>query len=334
MVRRIWQLETDGKPLETVHNFLIRVWSEANLDAMMLPLKQEDGHQWHKKIITKPDDLSRSNPFTPIMSENIAQFIPEFTKENPGKKLAVLLRPCEIRAFNQIKAKLPGAQKNILVISADCLGTFPEEEFSWRANRKGSQENLTDESIRFSRQGGIAPYRYRAACQLCDNPVASDADININIVGMPIRQEILVSTPNGITKKFGMTELAKNIAGEELIEQHKTTTSKVIYRNRQTKKRLSEALVENTDLNLENLVKQLNDCGQCTNCMDVCPICTTNKFTRNEDGLLSRELVADWMVSCVGCGMCEQACTQHKPLAVIFSIINDQLAQMNDLILN
>lgn len=328
MERRTWQLETQGKPLETVHKFLTQIWSEAQLDAMMLPLKQGAGHHWSREITTSPDNLSRSNPFTPIMTENIAQFIPEFIEDYPDKKLAVLLRPCEMRAFKQIKGKL-SVSENILVISADCLGTFPQEEFSWRADRKGSQENLADESIRFSRQGGIASYRYRAACQLCDNPVAGDADVNINIVGMPIRQEILVSTPNDNTKKFGITNLAEKFAKKELIEQHQATSSKVIYRNLQTKNRLSEALVENTDLNLESLVAQLNECGSCTNCMEVCPICTTNNFSRGEDGSLSKELVANWMISCIGCGMCEQACSQHKPLAVIFSIINDQLDQLN-----
>jgi Fe-S oxidoreductase len=33
-----------------------------------------------------------------------------------------------------------------------------------------------------------------------------------------------------------------------------------------------------------------------------------------------------WMLSCAGCGMCEQACTQHLPLSTIFGHIREQLA--------
>jgi len=103
----------------------------------------------------------------------------------------------------------------------------------------------------------------------------------------------------------------------------------MIYRNEQTRNRLSESLVDNTDLNLDNLVEQLNECGECQNCIDVCPMCNLYNFSRNEDGSISRKVVANWMIECIGCGMCEQSCLRHKPLAVIFSVVHDQLALIN-----
>jgi formate dehydrogenase subunit beta len=329
-----WQLETKGKPLESVHNFFSLLWDAANLDAMMIPLKTAGGRNWQREVISSKKDLTRSNPFTPIMVENIAQFVPQFIYENQNKMLAVLLRPCEVRALQKITEKAAVDLENLIIISSDCLGTFPEDEFSWRANRKGSQENLAEESIRFSRQGGIAPYRYRAACQLCTNPIANEADININIVGMPIRQKIMISIPSGISESQDVGRILRKNASNELVSQHNTTSAKLIFRNEQTKTRLSEVLVENTSLDLESLVDQLNDCGECSICMDVCPICTTHQFSRDENGKLSREVVADWMISCVGCGMCEQSCSQHKPLAVLFSIINDQLNEINNTIMH
>ncbi|MBL6966425.1 MAG: 4Fe-4S dicluster domain-containing protein, partial [Anaerolineales bacterium] len=33
-----------------------------------------------------------------------------------------------------------------------------------------------------------------------------------------------------------------------------------------------------------------------------------------------------WLISCAGCGMCEQACPQHLPLSIIFNHIQSQLA--------
>jgi formate dehydrogenase subunit beta len=329
-----WEIETNGKPLETVQNLLKTVWRDLQFDHMMLPLKKGKNGDWRKEVIISSDELARSNPFTPIMIENIAQFVPEFIQQHQDKKLAVLLRPCEMRAMQKILDKLNVQTKNIIFVSADCLGTFPEDEFSWRANRKGSQENLANESIRFSRQGGIAPYRYRAACQLCENPIANQADINVNIVGVPVRQKILVSIPNGKAGNINFASLSGTHADNELIQQHKDTSEKMIYRNEQTQNRLAEVLVENTNLNIESLVDQLNECGECTNCMDVCPICTTSHFTRNPDGSISRDTVAEWMISCVGCGMCEQACSQHKPLAVLFSIINEQLDEINSSVIN
>ena len=323
------ELETSGKPLDTVQDLLVQLWQDVNLNHMLLPIKDGERPAWRKKDISSADELALSNPFTPIMVENIAQFVPAFIDAHPGEKLAVLLRPCEMRAMIKIMQTLQLNTENILFISADCLGTYPQEEFSWRASRKGSQENLSEDALRFARQGGIAAYRYRAACQLCENPIAEMGDININIVGLPVRQKMLVSLLNSKAKQMGFLVQETGEMHENLLLQHKLTAEKLIYRNQQTKQRLSEVLVENTNLEIESLVDQLNECGECTTCMDVCPICSTYNLSKDMDGNISREIVADWMISCVGCGMCEQSCSQHKPLAVIFSIINDQLAELN-----
>ena len=60
-------------------------------------------------------------------------------------------------------------------------------------------------------------------------------------------------------------------------------------------------------------------------CMDVCPICSVDKPRRTKDGRLVREDVANWLLSCAGCGMCEQSCPQHKPLSAVFSHIRKQI---------
>lgn len=326
-----WRLDTHGKPLETLHHFFAVIWGELGIKRLLLPLKDSDTLSWTTEAIDSPLGISRSNPFTPLMVENIANKIPEFISEYPDQTLAALLKPCEIRALEKIAEKKSLDIKNLVIISADCLGTYPQDEFSWRAERKGSQDTLTEDTFHFSRLGGISPYRYRSACQLCKNPIANQAEININIMGIPIRQHLIISTSNGRTRKINLTSITDGIASQEDLELHKNTSSKVIHRNLQTQQRLSVALVENTNLNIESLVNQMNDCGHCHSCMDVCPICNTYQIHRDQNGKLSREDVANWMISCVGCGMCEQACPQNKPLAVLFSIISEQLDQINSI---
>ncbi len=324
-----WQYNTNGKPLQTVRTFLQKLWLQLDIDAMMLPLKSRQGYDWQTEVVSDAAEIERCNPFTPIMMENIAYKIPQFILDHPGKSLAVLLRPCELRALLKITEKRPIDRSRLTIISADCLGTFPADEFSWRAERKGSPESLTEDNLQFSRLGGISSYRYRSACQLCTSPLANQADVNINIVGIPIRQTLMVSFINGIHEKFEIKELSATIAPPNLLVQHADVGEKMIFRNHQTRTRLSDTLVENTSLDLESLVDQLNDCGECQICMDVCPICNAFDFHRDGAGALSRDDVAEWMISCIGCGMCEQSCSKHKPLAVIFSVINEQLAELN-----
>ena len=327
-MRHTWMIETQGKPLETVNRLFSELWESLDITYMLLPLKDLETNTWQTEEISDPIDLKRSNPFTPLMMENIAQRIPAFQKKHPGEKIAVLLRPCEFSAFKKIEQKNGLDRKNMVVFSTDCLGTYPSDEYSWRAERKSAQETLTDESLKFSKLGGITHYRYRSACQLCKNPIANQADLNINIAGIPVRHQIMVSTYNGINQQVTLDDFTDGPMSEDVLAQHDQVTEKMVYRNEQTRSRLSKALVDNTSLNLENLVQQLNECQDCQTCMEVCPICNIFGFSREEDGSVSPETVAGWMVDCVGCGMCEQSCMEHKPLAAIFSVIHDQLATL------
>ena len=215
-----------------------------------------------------------------------------------------------------------------MIFSTDCLGTFPANEFSWRADRKGDPESLAEETLQFSRQGGIASYRYRTACQLCSQQIAGQGDINIHIVGLPVRHKIMISAPEEIAGNISSFPKAVTNEDTSLVEQHRSVADRMLYRNQQTNTRLSQAMVADTNLNLEILVEQLNECGDCQQCMEVCPICNTFHYKRDANGQLSRELIAEWMVSCVGCGMCEENCAKHRPLAAIFSVVRDQLSRL------
>jgi len=59
--------------------------------------------------------------------------------------------------------------------------------------------------------------------------------------------------------------------------------------------------------------------------MNVCPICSVDEPRRAKDGKLVREDVVNWLLSCAGCGMCEQSCPQHQPLSAVFSHIREQI---------
>jgi len=174
-MRKAGFVETNGKPLEAVNNLFIKLWQGLKIQHMLLPLKNSEENTWSTEEISDPDFLHRSNPFTPLMLENIAQKIPSFQNAHPGEKIAVLLRPCEISALQKIDEKVGLDRENLTTFCADCLGTYPLDEFSWRAERKGSHEILTEENLKFSKLGGISQYRYRSSCQLCKSPIANQS---------------------------------------------------------------------------------------------------------------------------------------------------------------
>jgi formate dehydrogenase subunit beta len=315
-----WTLNTKGDPLGTVHRFVGLLWQAADLQAMVLPpAGRSDAH-----IVTDPAQLGDVNPFQPLMLMNLARVIPDVLNDHPRGRIGVLLRPCELRAMNALAGRGVIRTDRLLTICFDCLGTFPEEEFEWRAARKSSKQSLAGEALQFAPQGGIAAYRYRAACQMCVLPGATDADVNIGVLGLPVRQTVLVEVKNGAVD---WKHLTGGKADPGLIEKRTVMLAKLSERHARTRERVINSLVDVLPANMEALLDQFESCGSCQSCMGACPICTIT-CPRQEKGRYNREDVAEWLAYCAGCGMCEQACPQHKPLSIIFTHVKQKLTDI------
>ena len=184
-----WKIDTHGDPLGALQKFVQTLWKQTDLDALVVA---PNGGGY---VLESPDDLEHMNPFRPVMKTNTARLAVETAKKRPGQRLGVILRPCEMRALNEMAARGAVKRDELLTVCVDCLGTFPAEEFEWRAER--SQKGLTKEALRFAPQGGISAYRYRPACQICSEPGATDGDVNIGVLGLPVRQSMLVNARDG-----------------------------------------------------------------------------------------------------------------------------------------
>jgi len=266
------------------------------------------------------------NPFSPLMTENLARDIPRVIGEQPGKRLGVLLRPCELRALVEVTKHAPVNLENLLTIGVDCLGTLPEEDYEWRAKRAESADELTDEALQFARQGGILDFRHRMACQMCARPGAQLADLNINLLGLPVSQQILVQARDANTaERLHLDQITGGEASSEVIQMHERALAQLAERRQRTLERAVKSLTEDQPHDIEGLIVQLEACGECQDCMVACPICTAEFPEREIDGHYPRKAIERWLVSCAGCGMCEQACSSQLPLATIFSLIREKL---------
>ncbi len=310
-----WKINTHGDPLSALHKFIETLWAQTGLVALVTA-PGSGGY-----VLESPSQLGQVNPFNPLMKINTAQLAVETARQRPEGRLGVLLRPCEMRALNEMAARGAVKREALLTICVDCLGTFPVEEFEWRAARAGSPQGLTDESLHFALQGGISAYRYRPACQMCAEPGAIEGDVNIGIFGLPVRQFMLVSTRDETLDLRSMTDGA---AEEQQVVKHDQMLAKIIERHNHTRARVLAALKDDIPANVNDLIEQFETCEDCRACMDVCPICTVTP-PRRRGGKLVEEDVVHWLLSCAGCGMCEQVCPRHQPLRAIFSRLREQI---------
>ncbi len=309
-----WIIQTHGNPIGALQKFVKTLWEQTNLAALIIAPNNDDF------VLESPEELDELNPFQPLMKLNTARLVVETAQKRPGKRLGALLRPCEMRALNEMAERGAIKREDVFAICVDCLGTFPADEFEWRSKR--SAKGLTRESLQFAPQGGISAYRYRAACQMCAKPGATEGDVNIGVFGLPVRQSILV---NGLNLDANLRKSTQEKAEEDLVTTREQMLAKISERHVRTRERVLKSLDESLPSDLEELLEQFESCGTCQNCMDVCPICTVEQPHRDAKGKLVREDVVNWLLSCAGCGMCEQSCPQHQPLSAIFNHIREQI---------
>jgi formate dehydrogenase subunit beta len=338
-----WSLDTHGNPLGSVHDFIRHVWLASNLDGMLVTLDGADEPHATPQYISDIASIDKINPFKPLMEINAARLIPALLADHPGVKVAALLRPCEMRALTEMAKHTPINLDRLLTLSVDCLGTLPADEYQWRLERLArnlpsdeqdladSPDELAQEALKFARQGGIIPYRYRSACQVCTSPAALGADINLHVLGLPVRQHMLVSvTDPKYAEAIQLDQYADRKADQALVSQHERILSKMCERHERTMDRVNEGLGNLLPADVDALIRQLENCTDCQHCMDVCPICSVDRPRRDEEGHYDRSGIMRWLVSCAGCGMCEQSCPNHLPIAAIFGHIRQQLDRQWD----
>ena len=315
-----WLVETHGDPLGVVQQVMTDAWEKFNLEAMLVSMNGSS----EPHLINNPEQLNQVNPFKPLMTKNVAKFLPEVLRKDPNAQVGILLRPCEMRALEGKSDREAINLDKVLTMCVDCLGTYPADDYQWRAERKGSPERLACESLHFARQGGIAAYRFRSACQSCRTPIGQGADINIGVIGLPVRQKILIGVREQETAKRMQWEHTTIQEDQSLIFQREYIVAKLLQRGTQTRQRLIDNLESILPRDLDALLNQYEACGDCRECFDACPICAADYPAKDQKELYIREDVKQWMVSCAGCGMCEQSCPNHLPLVTIFNIIRQQ----------
>jgi formate dehydrogenase subunit beta len=323
-----WFVETHGDPLGAIQDLIVTTWEEFDLDRLMVSMNGNS----QPDLIDDPGQLDQVNPFRPLMTKNSAKYIPQLLENSPDSRLGVILRPCEMRAWIEVQKREQTPTGRLLTICVDCLGTYPRDDYQWRAQRKGSTERLAWETLHFARQGGIASYRFRSACQACRSPISSLADINIGVIGLPVRQKILIDASDQVKTTLLAGGKVSAVSDQDLLEQREYIIARLLQRSTHTRQRLADNLETILPRNVDALIKQFESCGECRDCFVNCPLCTADYPARDKSGNYRRDQVKEWMISCAGCGMCEQACPNHLPLVAIFNHLREMLINERELI--
>lgn len=284
-------------------------------------------------LITNPDDIESTVPFFPLMPVNLGKQLSRLTLvEAAAEPIAVVLRPCELRALVELVKRTQGSLDNILFISSTCGGVYPLE----MAVEQNIGEHLP-EYWKAVGQGELAP-NTRLACQACEYFVPYTADITVSLLGnkgIDKETTLFLNTERGQGIVEGIT--GKAIEGEldtAAIEQIRN-------KRRAEKEKLSDE-VELKNLGIDEIAKTFSRCIGCRNCSAVCPACYCHvcffQTETSEHGSLYYEtqlkktgsinMLSDTTfyhlgrlfhvsMSCTACGQCADVCPANIPLWAI-----------------
>ncbi len=246
--------------------------------------------------------------------------------------IALVLRPCEIRALVELVKLQQASMDPFLIIGVDCWGTYSVKEYAAKVKGLGDSSVTTD----FLKQvtAGNLPEEVRGACRICQYPAPTYADVAIQLIGDDINQQIHVQAQSDKGK-----ELFSALGLEDTPESDKR--EKAIAKLKDDKKQLAEK----DPVDFLELISSL--CINCQNCRAVCPICYCKQCVFEGDVfkyplekylnlsgkkgflcmppdklLFHLTRMSHVATSCVACGQCEAACPNGIPLGQIYHKIS------------
>jgi formate dehydrogenase subunit beta len=284
-------------------------------------------------LITNPDDIESTVPLFPLMPVNLAKQLSRLTLiEAATESIAVVLRPCELRAFIELVKRTQGSSENILFISSTCGGVYP-----LKMAVEGNIEESLPEYWKAIGKGELVP-NTRLACQACEYFVPYTADITVSLLGnKEIDKEttLLLNTDKA-------EEIVQGISGKSREGELDTAVIEQIQSRRKAEKEKLSDEAELKNLGIDDITKTFSRCIGCRNCSKVCPACYCHvcffetETSQHGPVYYERELQKTGCVnmlsdtvfyhlvrlfhvstSCTACGQCADVCPANIPLWAI-----------------
>ena len=332
---------------EAISDLLRRGLEKELWDAALVPARVPAGDSFAWLLVRDSSVLAETLPLPPVMAVQGARAIYRLARSGVTGKVAVVLRPCEVRATIEL-AKLKQVEMDGLVlISMDCPGALPLKAYVDDPQKGDAEfEKLLNGDDANSGSSSAA----RDICKVCHLFSRPVSDLHFATLGMD----------NGEASVIAGSEQGRSML-DELEMKDETPLDAweraVAKRQEQMKRARTEAQssLRQEIAGTDNFLETLSHCINCHVCRSVCPICYCRQcYFESEAVLMPPEnilaraqrkggmrLPADTLLfhlgrmshmslSCVSCGACEDACPSAIPVAQIFSLVGDATQKQFD----
>jgi formate dehydrogenase (coenzyme F420) beta subunit len=319
----------------SINDFLRQLLSSGKIQALLVPQSTPSKKVVYPVLIADPKKL-HSDIIAPVLPVATATVVSKLTKvQPPSKPIGVVMRACQIRALVELVKLNQASLSNIIIIGVDCPGTFPINVYADFPEKKTPTHFLLETLLKKTKD---ADQYLRSACHVCKDPIPTNADIVLGFYGIDLDKELIVEAHSEIGR-----ELIKDIPLEEITDDK--AREKAIKDQREMKDKQRAVFLKDKEgmKGIEKIAEFFDKCVNCHNCRQACPICYCKeclfdsavfdaeayKFIRRAENKGLFKLPSDallfqlgrmnhMILSCVQCGLCEQACPNMIPLMEVF----------------
>jgi formate dehydrogenase subunit beta len=339
-------VDVQQSTLKTIQTLLRTLLDKGTLDALLLPMTLPTG-SIAPMLVTDPNTLHLANPLAPVLPINAARAAANLTVTGHSQKLGLLLRPCEIRALVELTKFQQVKLDNALLIGIDCLGTYPLTDYQACTDK----EQITDALLAAAPTGELIPHEdlaFRTACQMCEQPLpqGDHMALSIGLIGVE-PGKIYLQARNDLAEALGIPATGAP-AGRP------AATQKLIASRTQARD-AAFAQFHDRVHSMDGLLAEFSTCIRCHNCMTNCPICYCKEcIFRTATFEHESQLLFQWaerkgtvrmlpdtllfhltrlnhmVTSCVGCGMCTDACPVDIPVGTVFRAVGHKAQALFD----
>ncbi len=325
-----------------IKKMMAALLSSKVVDDLLVPVAQADAKSVMPALVASADELDRAVLLGPSFFINTARMAARISHKRSGRRTAVWMRPCEVRAFKELVKLNQASNEELLILCMDCPMAPDRERFGEYAQTHGTDGGPW--------AAGIFPDPLSSGlsicgtCRACRSPQAADADIQVLFYGMDEGAVVRAGTPKG---EDAMAML--NMASEASPDSREAVVETMIRSGQEFFDCVAIDTTQVTD-SLSKLSSFFAACINCYNCRTVCPVCYCRECVFNTDvfehdpaqyhlwaarqgnlRLPSDTLffhltrLAHMSHACVGCGQCTRACPSGIPVADLFSTVGSHI---------
>jgi formate dehydrogenase subunit beta len=305
------------------------------VDAVLAPMTQPKKGVM-QTLVTSKEHLKDIDPFAPVVPVNGAKVASSLTSSPSGKRIAMVLRSCEVRALVELVKLNQANLDDVLLVGMDCLGRYENTDFLKYQSDGGTTETFIENGL--NGKTAASNCDVAGACKICEYPSPNNVDIRLCLIGAGAGtlyvEAVTVKGEEALGKagaKFGDAPSGRDEA-----------VKKVAAGRTEARNALFAAYRKET-ATFDALEDKLAACVNCYNCRVACPVCyckecvfVTDTFRHkgeqfigwaNSNGMLKMptdtgfyHLTRMTHISafCVGCGQCTSACPNDIDLMPIF----------------